>query len=85
MNKLARRLIAITAGAVTGTVLYHMTKNRRAVPADPTALKNSGTRTIETERLILRRFRIEEPCIRTGPATRRSRNSSPGLPTWMWT
>ncbi|NBJ89795.1 GNAT family N-acetyltransferase [Acutalibacter sp. 1XD8-36] len=60
MNKLARRLIAITAGAVTGTVLYHLTKNRAAVPADPTALKNSGTRTIETERLILRRFRIED-------------------------
>lgn len=54
MNKLARRLLAITAGAVTGTVLYHLTKNRQSVPADPNALKNSGTRTIETDRLILR-------------------------------
>lgn len=54
MKKLTRRLLAITAGAVTGTVLYHMTKNRRAVPVDPNALKSSGTRTIETDRLILR-------------------------------
>ena len=60
MNKLARRLIAITAGAVTGTVLYHLTKNRQSVPADPNALKNSGTRTIETDRLILRQFNIED-------------------------
>ena len=57
MNKFARRLIAITAGAITGTALYHLTKKRESAPKDPDALKMSGTRTIETERLILRQVR----------------------------
>ena len=60
MKKLARRLLAITAGAVTGTVLYHLTKDRRAVPADPNALRHSGTRTIETDRLILRQAQPDD-------------------------
>ncbi len=60
MNKLARHLIAITAGAVTGAALYHLTKKRESAPKDPDALKKSGTRTIETERLILRQFDIED-------------------------
>lgn len=54
MNRLVKKFIAITAGAVTGTILYELAKKRLAVPADPSALKNSGTRTIETDRLILR-------------------------------
>ena len=60
MNKLARSIFAIAAGAAAGVGLYHLTKDRREAPADPNALKLSGTHTIETERLILRQFTIDD-------------------------
>lgn len=57
MNRLAKNLLALTAGAVTGTILFRLTRNRLTAKEDPDGLKMSGTRTIETGRLILRQAR----------------------------
>lgn len=60
MNKLARRLAWIAVGAAAGAACYHLTKKKRPQEASSPSLLRSGTRTIETERLILRRFKTED-------------------------
>lgn len=59
MNKLARTLAWIAAGAVSGVILSKLgRKKERTVQDDP--LKGSGTAVLETERLILRPFTLDD-------------------------
>lgn len=58
-NKFARRLAWIAAGVVAG-IGYRWLKNRKERQSKTPELLNSGTQTIETDRLILRRFRIDD-------------------------
>lgn len=58
-NKFARRLAWIAAGVAAG-IGYRWLKNRKERRAEPRELRNSGTQTIETDRLILRRFCVDD-------------------------
>lgn len=60
MNKLAKRLTWIAAGAAVGVAVAKLSKKRGARSADPQGLRHSGTTVLETERLILRRFTLED-------------------------
>lgn len=60
MNKLVRSLAWIAAGAAAGVACARLTKKKRDEALAPQALRHSGTRTIETKRLILRRFKAED-------------------------
>lgn len=60
MNKFARYLAWIAAGAAAGAAHYYLTKKRNRPAQPPQGLKRRGTQTIETERLILRRFTMED-------------------------
>lgn len=59
MNKLARTLAWIAAGAVSGVILSKLgRKKERAAQDGP--LKGSGTAVLETERLLLRPFTLDD-------------------------
>lgn len=60
MNKFARRLAWIAAGAAVGVVTAKLSKARKEKAAAADGLKHSGTVALETERLILRRFTLED-------------------------
>lgn len=55
-----RTLAWIAAGAAAGAGYHYLTKKHQQPEDSPKSLRRSGTRTIETERLILRRFRVED-------------------------
>ena len=62
MKKLARTLALIAAGAAAGAGLHHFTRKKRARSDQRGSqnLKHSGTVTIETGRLVLRRFDMSD-------------------------
>lgn len=60
MNRFIRTLIWIAAGAAAGVGFHHLTKGRQQKETPVEVLRRSGTRTIETERLVLRRFTMED-------------------------
>ncbi len=59
MNKLARSLAWIAAGALSGVILSKLGRKKEAA-ADQGPLKNSGTVVLETDRLILRPFTLDD-------------------------
>lgn len=56
MNQLLRVLAWIAAGAAAGVGYRQLAKKRRQTKGTPGGLRRSGTQTIETQRLVLRRF-----------------------------
>ncbi len=60
MNKFARRLAWVAAGAAVGVATAKLSKARRKKEAAGQELKYRGTLTLETEQLILRRFTMED-------------------------
>ncbi len=60
MNQFVRTLAWIAAGAAAGFAYARLAKKKQDSISAPQALRHSGTRTIETDRLILRRFTVED-------------------------
>ncbi len=60
MNRIVRSLAWVAAGAAAGVAWAKLTKRKQDAGTAPQALRHSGTRTIETDRLILRRFKVED-------------------------
>lgn len=60
MNKLARTLAWVAAGALTGAGLAKLQKMRAKRQEEARELRFGGTRTLETPRLILRRFTLDD-------------------------
>ena len=60
MNKLARTLAWVAAGALTVAGLAKLQKMRAKRQEEARELRFGGTRTLETPRLILRRFTLDD-------------------------
>lgn len=60
MRKLAKRLAWIAAGTAVGVAAAKFSRKRAAQKSAPGGLKHSGTAVIETERLVLRPFALED-------------------------
>lgn len=60
MNRFIRTLVWVAVGAAAGVGYHHLAKKCRQQEAGGQVLRHSGTRTIETRRLILRRFKVED-------------------------
>lgn len=60
MNRFLRILAWMAAGAAVGIATAKLSKKREEKSASGQELKLSGTQTIETERLILRRFTMDD-------------------------
>lgn len=60
MNKLARGLTLAAAGAAAGVGIHFLKKRRKPAPLRTRELRRDGTVILETERLVLRQFRLED-------------------------